>query len=353
MNSRERFLASLDCRPTDRPPIWFMRQAGRYLPEYRELRQKHSFPTMVTTPDLAAEVALQPLRRFALDAAILFSDILVIPEALGQPYHFCEKKGIGMAFTLDTPEAIRRLDPTTIEEKLAYVPATLRLLRRELGDRTALLGFSGAPWTLAAYMLEGRSSPHFRKAKTFALTHPRALSQLLSILTQAIGVYLRQQFEAGADAVQIFDSWAAAVPGSLYFDWSLKWTQRLIAELPPECPVILFAKGIGHHAVSLAAAGPQGLSLDATVRLSEVRRRLDQPIALQGNLDSAYLETSPQVVRAATQSILKDMALFDGHIFNLGHGILPGSKLSCVEAMVETVCCFRRLSQGQMSTEGA
>ena len=337
MNSRERFLAAVDCQPTDRPPIWFMRQAGRYLPEYRALRQQHTFPTLITTPELATEVTLQPLRRFELDAAILFSDILVIPEALGQPYHFREKEGIAMAFTLDTPEAIQRLDPTAIEEKLAYVPAALRLLRRELGDDKALIGFCGAPWTLAAYMLEGCSNPHFGKAKTFALTQPQAFESLLETLTQALSTYLRLQFEAGVDAVQIFDSWAAAVPGPLYTDWSLKWIQRLISKLPSRCPVILFAKGRAHDAAALAATGSKVLSIDAAVQLSDLRRRLTHPVALQGNLDPIYLMSSPTVVRKATQGILNDMAPFKGHIFNLGHGILPEAKLACVEAMVETV----------------
>lgn len=340
MNSRERFIAAIHRRPTDRRPLWFMRQAGRYLPEYRKLKQQYTFPHLVKTPELATEVTLQPLRRFPLDAAILFSDILVIPEALGQPYRFHETQGIEMTFTLDSPRKVAALDPGRIEEQLDYVPQALRLLRKELGKKKALLGFCGSPWTLAAYMIEGKSSPHFEKTKTFVFEHPKTFEKLLEKLTQALMTYLRMQIAAGADAIQIFDSWANACAGHCYQSLSLRWIQKIITALPSEFPVILFAKGMAHHAKALKETGAKVLSLDWTVRLSELLSQVGGNIALQGNLDPSLLNTQGDIVRAQTRKVLEDMAHHHGHIFNLGHGILPNAKLECVEAMVETVRTF-------------
>jgi uroporphyrinogen decarboxylase len=245
MTSRERFLAAAQCQPVDRPPIWLMRQAGRYLPEYRELKAQHDFVTMVRTPELATEVTLQPLRRFPLDAAIIFSDILVIPEALGQGYHFREAGGIGMDYRLDNLEKIAALDSRSIRTKLAYVADALRLTRSKIGMEKALLGFSGSPWTLACYMVEGGSSKDFIAIKKLAWDQPEAFEALMQKLTDAIVDYLHLQIDAGADALQIFDSWGSICPAIHYESWSLRWIRQIIQKLQARVPVILYAKGMG------------------------------------------------------------------------------------------------------------
>ena len=248
MTSRERFLAACACQPLDRPPIWVMRQAGRYLPEYRELKAKSSFLHMVQTPELALEVTMQPLRRFALDAAILFSDILTIPEALGQPYHFRDQGGIGMEYRIETRAQIDALaDADSIPEKLSYVPATLRLIRQEVGDTKAVLGFGGSPWTLATYMVEGGSSSDFERVKLLFYTDRAMFDALLEKLTAALITYFKMQIEAGADAIQIFDSWGGIIAGPDYEAASLRWIKQIVAALPADFPIILYAKGTASH----------------------------------------------------------------------------------------------------------
>ncbi len=314
-----------------------MRQAGRYLPEYRSLKQRYDFLTLVQTPELATEVTLQPMQRFPLDAAIIFSDILVIPEALGQGYHFRESGGIAMNYALDAPEKIAALNSSGIEDRLGYVGEALEMTRKELGTSRALLGFCGSPWTLATYMVEGGSSKDFSKIKYLALREPKQFEQLMQKISEACIDYLKMQIKAGVDAVQIFDSWAALCPHSHYQKWSLKWIQDIINALDSEVPVILYAKGMGHHAAQLAATGAKALSLDWTLPLSKIHATLDAPIALQGNLDPAILTTTPELTRQEAVTILKETAHFPGHIFNLGHGMLPHAKIECVEALLDSV----------------
>ncbi|MDR2429424.1 MAG: uroporphyrinogen decarboxylase [Puniceicoccales bacterium] len=346
MNSRERFLSACQCRPVSRPPVWFMRQAGRYLPEYRALRQRHEFLSMVRTPELAAEVSLQPLRRFGLDAAIVFSDILVVPEAMGQGYHFRDGGGIAMDFTLDSASHVRALEVASVRERLDYLARALRLVRRELGGGTALLGFAGAPWTLAVYMVEGggagRLAPAGSRLRAMADGTPGIFSELMEKLTAAVVECLLMQIESGADAVQIFDSWAALCgDATAYQRLSLQWVARIIAALPPRVPVIVFAKGMAAHAAALASTGARVLGVDWTQRLSAVRAIVGPGVALQGNLEPAILESTPEKVREATRAVLDDMAGAPGHIFNLGHGITPGASLENVSAMIESVHAFR------------
>jgi len=335
MTSRERFLAACRCMPTDRRPVWLMRQAGRYLPEYRALKQKHSFVEMVKTPALAAEVTLQPLRRFALDAAILFSDILVVPEALGQPYHFREEGGIAMDYALDSPEKINRLDGKNAAERLAYQADALRLVRKEMGDEKALLGFAGSPWTLAAYMVEGGSPAEQPKVAKLAKSNPALFDALMQKLARAVAECLNQQIAAGADAVQIFDSWAAMCPNENYSAWSLRWIREVIAALPPKTPVILFAKGMAQHAPALTATGAAVLSLDTSVDVAAFRKSYGT-IATQGNLDPELLNGEPALVRETTKKLLEQIS-GPGHIVNLGHGVTPQAKIECVAALVDTV----------------
>jgi len=344
MTSRDRFLAALACRPLERPPLWVMRQAGRYLPEYRALKAKSSFLEMVKTPALAAEVTLQPLKRFpGLDAAILFSDILVIPEALGQPYAFRETGGIQMAYRLETRAQIDALAPAeAVPERLAYVGDALRLLKKEVAATGhALLGFGGSPWTLATYMLEGVSSDDFARAKVLFHTDRPAFDSLLEKLAAALVSYFRMQIDAGADAIQIFDSWGGILAGPDYEAASLTWIRRIVAALPAGFPVILYAKGTAPHLAAQAASGVRAISVDWTADLSAVCAALPPGLALQGNLDPVLMTTTPEIIRAQATRLLESVRGHPGHIFNLGHGITPDAKIECMQALVDTVTTFR------------
>ena len=337
MTPRERFLSATQCKAVDRPPIWLMRQAGRYLPEYRALKEQYDFLTMVQTPHIAAEVTLQPLKRFPLDAAILFSDILVIPEALGQGYHFREGGGIEMDYLLDTPQKLAQLDPRRIDEKLRYVADALALIRKQLGEQHALLGFAGSPWTLACYMLAGGSSKDFQAVKQIAWDQPEMFTQLMEKLSSAIVEYLHMHIDSGVDAIQIFDSWAAICPQHHYSDWSLQWIQKIIQKLDHQVPIILYAKGMGHHMRQLTPTGAEVYSLDWTMDLQQTRELMDRRKAIQGNLDPICLCTTPEITRSQALKILNQNQSKDGFIFNLGHGMVPSAKINCVEALMEVV----------------
>ncbi len=320
-----------------------MRQAGRYLPEYRALKAKSSFLEMVRTPALAAEVTLQPLQRCpGIDAAILFSDILVIPEALGQGYRFRDEGGIGMDYRLDTRAQIDALAPAAaVPEKLRYVADALVLLKKELAGKKALLGFGGSPWTLATYMVEGGSSDEFERIKLLFYTDRATFDALLEKLTAALIAYFQMQIRAGADAIQIFDSWGGIIAGPDYEAASLKWIRQIVAALPKDFPVILYAKGTAPHITDQAFTGVRVLSVDWTNDLSIVRRTLPANVAVQGNLDPVLLNTTPAIVVRETAKLLESMRGTSGHIFNLGHGILPQAKIECFEALVSTVTAWK------------
>lgn len=337
MTSRERFLAATACSPLDRPPVWVMRQAGRYLPEYRALKVKHSFVEMVRTPELAAEVTLQPLRRFALDAAIIFSDILVVPEALGQAYQFREGGGIAMEYRLESRAQLDRLDPSNVSGRLDYVAKALELVKAELKGTRALLGFGGSPWTLATYMVEGGSSEDFARIKELFYTDRDFFEALMEKLTAALIEYFKMQIRAGADAIQLFDSWGGIVAGADYEAASLRWMRQIIAALPKDFPVILYAKGVNSQLTDLAFSGARVLGLDWTVDLSMARRLVPGNVALQGNLDPVLMNTTPDIVRREASKLLESMRGTPGHILNLGHGIMPQAKIECMDALVETV----------------
>lgn len=343
MTSRDRFLAACACEKLDRPPLWVMRQAGRYLPEYRELKAKSSFLEMVKTPAVAAEVTLQPLRRFpGLDAAILFSDILVIPEALGQGYTFRDTGGIAMAYRLETRAQIDALAPAeAVPERLHYVTDTLALLKKELAGHKALLGFGGSPWTLATYMIEGGSSDDFERIKQLFYTNRATFDALLEKLTVALIVYFQAQIRAGADAIQIFDSWGGIIAGPDYEAASLQWIRRIVAALPRDFPVILYAKGTAAQLTDQAFSGVRVLSVDWTNDLAIVRRTLPANVAVQGNLDPVLLNTTPAIVTREAGRLLESMRGTAGHIFNLGHGITPQAKIECMQALVDTVTAWR------------
>lgn len=337
MTKRERFLAACRCQPVDQTPIWLMRQAGRYLPEYRALKEKHGFLTMVQTPELATEVSLQPIHRFGFDAAILFSDILVIPEAMGQPYEFRSTGGISMAFAIESAKQIEELDPGRVREHLEYVAGAIRLLKKELNGETALIGFAGSPWTLATYMVEGGSAVQFQKVKEFFFAEPDLFQALMGKITAAVIDYVEMQIEAGAEAIQLFDSWGGICSGSTYETCSLQWIRRIVTAVRGRVPTILFAKGLHSRINDLASTGVQAVSVDWTVQLGRLRAKAPASLALQGNLDPVLLNISPDIVRREATSILDDVSGRPGHIFNLGHGISPEARIECVETLVETV----------------
>ena len=341
MNSRDRFLKAAQLEKTDRPPVWLMRQAGRYLPEYRELKSKYDFITLVKTPELATEITLQPLKRFPLDAAIIFSDILVIPEALGQPYNFRDGGGIQMEYCLSNKSQIEALDYSAITEKLNYVSEALKLTKKSIGNSIALLGFCGSPWTLACYMIDGGSSPDFPRTSQFAQRNPKEFSLLMEKLSQSIIHYLNMQIDSGVDCVQIFDSWASVCTESNYYSQSLKWIQAIIDGLKKPIPVILYAKGMNHCLNQQLKTGAKILSLDWTISLKDAARETNNQCALQGNLDPQFLTTDLSTVKQETKNILKMSKSLKGHIFNLGHGMLPTAKVECVEALLETVTNYR------------
>lgn len=339
LGGRERFGRACRCQPVDRPPVWLMRQAGRVLPEYRALKQQHTFVELVRTPELAAEVTLQPIRRFGFDAAIIFSDILVITEALGQPYAFSDEGGIRMEFTLQSPADIARLTPTGVAERLSYVGQALRLVRSELGERTALIGFSGSPWTLANFMIEAGARDYL-KARELYYANRAAFNRLCEILTQAITEYLHLQIDAGVDAVQLFDSLGQLLPETEFEAASGCWMRRIIADLRGRVPVIVFARGAHGDWRTVLQTGAQVVGADWTVNLEDLKRWVPPSVGIQGNLDPAVLITTPEVVAAETRRILATLQGRPGHIFNLGHGVPPGARLENLESLVYTVKSF-------------
>lgn len=338
MNSRERFLNAVHCKPVDRPPVWLMRQAGRFLPEYRQLREAHHFLGMVKTPELAAEVTLQPLKRFPLDAAILFSDILVIPEALGQPYSFRDQGGIAMEFSLKGRADLAKLNRNGAVERLQYVRDALTLLRSELGNDKALLGFGGSPWTLACYMIAGGSDAQCLPARQLFREDPVFFGELLDLLSDVLIEYFQMKIERGVDAIQIFDSWAALCPNTLYWEMSLRWIQKIIQALPKDFPIVVFAKGMAHHWELIQKTGARVISCDWTTPVALYREEWHkQGLAWQGNLDPVVLTTTPEAVRREAKQVLELNANLPGHIFNLGHGMFPQAKPELVQVLCDTI----------------
>ncbi len=335
--NRERFLNACRCIPVDHPPVWLMRQAGRALPEYRALKQKHTFLELVQTPELATEVTLQPIQRFDFDAAILFSDILVIAEGLGQPYQFRDQGGIEMEFLVKTAADIDRLDVAAVTDRLQYVAAALRGIKAELKGQTALIGFAGSPWTLANFMLEGGGVKEYTAAKRLFYSDPVLFSRLFEKLTEAVTAYLQMQIDAGADALQIFDSLGGLLGPNNFAGASGCWIKRIVAALEGKVPVIVFSKGTHASWDTLIDTGAQVLGTDWNVSLTDARTRLPENICIQGNLDPLLLSTTPELVAVETRRILTEMKGRPGHIFNLGHGVPPNAKLENIQSLINTV----------------
>jgi uroporphyrinogen decarboxylase len=342
MNARERFLRAANCQPVDRPPVWLMRQAGRALPEYRKLKEKFSFLELVQNPELAAEVTLQPIRRFCFDAAILFSDILVIPEALGQKYRFRETGGIEMDFKIESAADIKKLSVERVCEKLNYVADALKILRRELGAETALIGFAGSPWTLATFMMEGGSAENFARALKLFREEPKIYFLLAEKLTAAIVAYLQMQRDSGADALQIFDSHGGQLAPMEFPEASGRWLREIVSQLGSKIPKIVFSFGAHNNWDDLIATGANVIGIDWQFSLADTRKLIPEKIALQGNFPPALLATAtPEIVAVETRKILEMMRGRAGHIFNLGHGVPPAATLENISALVETVKFFK------------
>ena len=325
----DRFLRALLRQPVDQTPAWMMRQAGRYLPEYRATRAKAgSFLDLCKNPELACEVTLQPLARFPLDAAILFSDILTIPDAMGLGLYFKEGEGPCFERPIRDARAVQALGVPDPEIELRYVMDAVRTIHQALDGQVPLIGFSGSPWTLATYMIEGGSSKTFAKSKGMLFDAPETLHQLLDTLAQSVTAYLNAQIAAGAQAVMLFDTWGGALSPSDYQHFSLHYMQQIVAGLTREAagrkvPVTLFTKGGGQWLEQMAATGCDALGLDWTTDLGAARARVGHQVALQGNLDPCALYASPPAIRAAVQKVLASYGSGPGHVFNLGHGIHP------------------------------
>jgi uroporphyrinogen decarboxylase len=339
----DRFLRALLRQPVDMTPVWIMRQAGRYLPEYRATREKAgSFMQLCTTPELACEVTLQPLKRFPLDAAILFSDILTIPDAMGLGLFFTNGEGPQFNNPVRTAADVKQLAVPDPEEKLRYVMDAVRLIRRELDGQIPLIGFAGSPWTLATYMIEGGSSKDFALIKKMLYDQPALLHQVLATTARAVTEYLNAQIAAGAQAVMVFDTWGGALSPRDYKEFSLRYMQEIVSGLTREAegrkvPVILFTKGGGQWLEAMAATGCDALGIDWTTDLKDARARVGQRVALQGNMDPSVLYASPERVRAEVAGVLASYGQGSGHVFNLGHGIHTGINPDHVAALVEAV----------------
>ncbi len=339
------FIRALLREPTPYTPIWLMRQAGRYLPEYNATRAKAgSFLALAKTPSLATEVTLQPLDRYPLDAAILFSDILTVPDAMGLGLYFVEGEGPKFERPLRDEGAIRALQVPDPDAQLRYVIDAVREIRRALAGRVPLIGFSGSPFTLACYMIEGGGSADFRATKTLLYSRPDLAHHLMDINARAVAAYLNAQIAAGAQAVMLFDTWGGTLSHADYHAFSLRSMQAVIAQLQRSAdgvrvPVIVFTKGGGLWLESIAATGCDAVGLDWTVDIGTARRRIGDRVALQGNLDPTILHSTPEAIERGANAVLESFGHGTGHIFNLGHGIQPGTPPEHVGVLVSVVRC--------------
>lgn len=339
--SESLLLRALRRQPVSRTPIWLMRQAGRYLPEYRAVRARAgSFLNLCKSKELACEVTLQPLQRFALDAAILFSDILTIPEAMGLGFSLLEGEGPRFKYPVRDLPAIEALPIPKVTDELAYVMDAVTLIRQELSPEIPLIGFAGSPWTLACYMVEGESSREFKHALNLMYVQPEAMHQLLQTLTKVVIEYLSAQVLAGASVLMVFDTWGGILTTHHYQHFSLGYMHEIVQALQaihPDVPIILYTKGSGQWLPELAKTGCQALGLDWTCDLKRARQQVGQQVALQGNLDPSVLLSSPACIRAEVKRILAEFGAGSGLVFNLGHGITPDVPVEHVQVLVDAV----------------
>lgn len=339
----DRLLRALKRQSVDCTPVWIMRQAGRYLPEYRAARAKAGdFLTLCKTPELACEVTLQPINRFSLDAAILFSDILTIPDAMGLGLSLNEGVGPKFSNPVRTPGDIASLPELDIESDLGYVIEAIKLIRSELEGRVPLIGFSGSPWTLMTYMVEGGSSKDFSTVKAIIYDDPSSAHTLLDKVTDAVINYLRAQAHAGAQALMVFDTWGGALSSNAYQEFSLRYMRRIVSELKSDTvlssvPITLFTKGGGNWLEKIADTGCDCIGIDWTISLAEAYQRVGDRVALQGNMDPAVLYASNDRVKVEVSRIIQEAGNRPGHVFNLGHGIHPAIDPEKVAVLVESV----------------
>ena len=340
---KDRYLRALRRQAVDRTPVWIMRQAGRYLPEYRETRAiAGDFLTLCKTPELACEVTLQPLRRFDLDASIIFSDILTIPDAMGLGLTLNE--GIGPQFDrpVRSKSDIEKLPEVDVTTQLNYVMEAIRVTKNEIDGKVPLIGFTGSPWTLATYMVEGGGSKEFKLIKGLMHGEPLAAHELLGKVTAAVIDYLKAQVHAGAQSLMVFDTWGGVLATPDYYDFSLQYMSQIVAALKSDAstkdiPVTLFTKGGSNWLESIADTGCDAVGLDWTIPLTEARQRIGHKVALQGNLDPTVLYASDDKVASEAKRVLDDFGSGDGHVFNLGHGIHPTIEPQRVATLIDTV----------------
>lgn len=336
MIKNDLFLQALAGSTVVRPPVWIMRQAGRYLPEYMKIREQYDFFTRCRTPELASEISVQPIRRFHMDAAILFSDILVVPQAMNIEVQM--KPGVGPL----VPDPIRSLKDMQnvvvpdVRQELDYVFQAVQMTKEKLEDEVPLIGFAGSPWTIFCYVVQGKGSKNFEKAKAFCFAKPQEAHQLLEKITQTTILYLKEKIKAGVDAVQLFDSWGGLLSPKDYDIFSWPYLQKIIRALAPEVPVILFAKGTWYALEKMASSGASALGLDWTVSAKKAREYCGNDIILQGNMDPSRLYSAPEVIQKEVRQMIRSFGP-SRYIVNLGHGILPDIPLAHVEAFVEAV----------------
>ncbi len=340
-----RLIQALLRQPVDKIPVWLMRQAGRYLPEYRALRaQTPDFMQFCSTPELAAQATLQPLARFDLDAAIIFSDILVVPAAMGMCVQFIKGEGPHFPEPLRSEKDIKKLQIADAVVRLNYVMKTIQLVQQELAGRVPLIGFAGSPWTCATYMIEGGSSKDFAQAKKLMFTKPELLHDLLQQLTRVTIDYLNAQIAAGVQVIMVFDTWGGVLTPTDYQNFSLNYLQQIaqgIKKLHNTIPLIFFTKGGGQWLEQIADSGCDAVGLDWTVNIQQARARIGNQVALQGNLDPCLLLAEPQQIETAVKKICQDFGVGPGHVFNLGHGILPQTPPDHVQVLVDAVHGFQ------------
>ena len=340
------FIRALLKQPVDYTPVWMMRQAGRYLTEYRKIREEAgSFLNLCTNPELACEVTMQPLRRFDFDAAILFSDILTIPDAMGLGLYFTEGEGPKFKYPVKTAADIKKLPIPDPDTDLRYVVDAVRLIRKNLQGSVPLIGFSGSPWTLATYMVEGGSSKSFQKVKSLMYEQPKLLHVMLDKLAQSVAAYLNAQIEAGAQAVMLFDTWGGMLTSEDYVEFSLYYAKQVRSLLKTtvdgqQIPTILFTKGGGLWLEAMTDAGYDALGLDWQTDIQKARARVGDQVALQGNMDPVALYAQPDIIVEKVKAILHKYGAGSGHVFNLGHGILPDMNPEHVKAMVDAVHAY-------------
>lgn len=342
------YINALLKKEVSRTPIWVMRQAGRYLPEYRQTRKSAGdFLSLCKSSDLACEVTLQPLERFDLDAAILFSDILTIPDAMGLGLHFVENEGPKFSKPLTTLNDINRLSKPDVSIELAYVSEAVSVIKKNLKGRVPLIGFSGSPWTLATYMVEGGSSKNFSKVKGLLFENPKHLHQLLNVLADTVIDYLNAQIEAGADSVMIFDTWGGLLNKESYENFSLRYMSKIVDGIHHKydertIPVTLFTKGGSAWLEQIAATGCDCVGLDWTIEIGEAENRIGSKVALQGNLDPSVLYASPEIITAEAYKVLDQFKGQTGHVFNLGHGITPDVNPESMKVLVDAVHSYTK-----------